>query len=319
MNNLWEDRDILKRFCNDYSLPISVYEPKLMEYYINLYDDILQTKSKYELLKTTLADFDYDKDAFLSYGNQLAERVINKIKGTDAFNNFMNCNMDEYMPVHNEIEGIKYVKSVNLYNPDNDGKYFVSVDMRKANFQALQYFDRKIVFNTNSYNDFISMFTDKTYFKESKDIRQVIFGKLTNGRFQRQERHMMELALNVLIHFGYPANVPPSAVKVFTTDEIILEGKPEELFYTDLGHIIFVNTGIQVKVESFKLKYLGHGAYVKEHENGEPPTFKCCSSVYFPQIYKTYMGKPVHDEDLYFMHEKKLAKFVEPLEWEIKK
>ena len=317
MNNLWEDRDILKRFCNDYSLPISVYEPKLMEYYINLYDNILQTKSKYELLKTTLADFDYNKDAFLSYGNQLAERVINKIKETDAFNNFMTCDMDEYMPIHNEIEGIKYVKSVNLYNPDNDGKYFVSIDMRKANFQALQYFDREIVFNTNSYNDFISMFTDKTYFKESKDIRQVIFGKLTNGRFQRQERCMMEKALNVLIHFGYPANVPTSTVKVFTTDEIILEGRPEELCYTDLGCIIFINTGIRVKVEPFKLRYLGHGAYVKEHENGEPPTFKCCSSVYFPQIYKTYMGKPIHDKDLYFMHEKKLAKFIEPLKWEV--
>lgn len=315
-NFIWKDKDILKRFCKDYSLPINVYDPELIEYYINLYDYILQTKSKYELLKTTLAEFDNDKDAFLSYSHQLSEKIINSVEQTEGYNKFITCNMDEYMSIHNEVEGIKYVKSVNLYNPDNSGKYFVSIDMRKANFQALWYFDSNIVFGTNSYDDFISLFTDKAYFKESKEIRQTVFGKLTNGRLQRQERSIMEKVLKFILHYGYPINIPVSAVKVFTTDEIILEGRIEELTPLDLAHEIFVNTGIRTKVEPFKLEYLGNNAYVKVHNNA-PPTFKGCSSVYFPQMYKTYMGLPLQEEDLYFMYEKKLAKFTEPLKWEI--
>ena len=303
----------LKRFVKDYSLPIQVYTNDMLLYYIDLYDTVYHTKDKWRMFEDAVNQCG-GEDKFISYTNELTNHIVNTIKDTTAYNEFINCDIDTIIPVNDSIEGIKYVKSSNIYTPNNHGKYFVSFDLKKANYQALRGFSKGIVLDTNSYEEFIEQFTDMEYVKQSKYIRQVIFGNLNMNRITRQERFLNEWVLHWLINTGYPKD----KIIVFTTDEIIIECQPQMFLGNGACEVIeksiYNYTGLDVKVEDFKLKYIGNNTYVKEHAS-KVPTFKGGSAIYFPQAYKAYMNIPLEDKDLLFMYEKQLAKFVKPLKW----
>lgn len=308
---------ILKKFIKDYSLPIQVATNEMLPYYIDLYDPIYSTKQKWEMFKETVSKFDTD-EGFLSYGQELTDRVIDAIKSTEAYNYFTTCDPDVVMPIHKELGGIPYKKSINIYKPYNTNKYFISIDLRKANYQALRFFDSDIVLGSDTYEDMIGQFTSLGYFKQSKFIRQVIFGNLNNPRITRYERCLNEKVLDWILRTNYPKD----KIVDFTTDEIILECQPQVFLGSRGCNIIqeeiYKYSGVNVKVEDFRLKYIGNDTYIKEHPDNIPPTFKGGSSVYFPQAYKAYMNMPLKEEDLYFMYEKQLAQFKQPMKWEVK-
>lgn len=313
MSNRLYNEHVLKRFTKDFYLPIQPCTNELMSYYIDLYDPIFKTREKWQLFEETLAHFKYD-DEFLCYGNTLTNTITEQITSTSAYKEFITCDVDDVMPVNQKVKGVPYVKSVNLYKPDNHGKYFISIDLVKANYQALKTFSKDIVLGTDSYDQLISKFTDMDYYKSSKCIRQVIFGNLNMSRITRQVRYLNEKVVNLLIDKGYT----PEDILVFTTDEIILKCNNQDFmdkeFCKHLEYDIYVNTGLNARVESFKLINILDDTYAKEHKE-DLPTFKGGSSVYFPQVYKKYMNLPLEERDLYFLYEKHLAKFEEPLKF----
>lgn len=307
--------DVIKRFCKDYSLPIQIYNPDFIDYYVELYDRIYDTKAKYKLFKDTINKFENENE-FLAYGNKLTDSVVSYIKQTDGYNELCSCNMSEVYPVLKNIEGVNFVKTVNIYNPNNSGKHFISYDMCKANYQALYIFNSDIVANKPNYEAFISKFTDNEYFKNSKHIRQATFGMLNHERIAHMERYLMQKVLYFLFDIGYTSD----DIITFTTDEIIVQDsrpdKHSESTCTNLSNLIKEYTSnLDIKVDFFKLNYIGHDTYVKEFTYKDP-VFKGGSSVYMPQIYKHYFGMPLTDRDLCFLYEKQIAKFLNPLEWD---
>lgn len=304
--------ETLKRFVKDYSLPIQPCTNELMPYYIDLYNPIFETQKKWQLFEDVLTHFKSEEE-FLCYGNELTDTITKQITATPVYNEFNTCNLDNMMPVNQKVRGVTYVKGVNLYIPNNHEQYFISVDLRKANYQALRAFSKGIVLDTDSYDQLIEKFTDLEYFKNSKQIRQVIFGNLNMGRITRQVRFLNEKVLCRILDSGYTAE----DILVFTTDEIIIKCKEPKFISKEacetMEQDIYDYTGLNAKVESFKLVNIYNDTYVKEHEN-ELPTFKGGSSIYFPQVYKAYMGIPLEERDLYFMYEKHLAKFEKPLD-----
>lgn len=311
----------LRRFIKDYSLPIQPATNELMPYYIELYDEQFDTKRKWELFQSTVSKF-VNEEAFMNYGTKLIETASDAIKQLPAYQRFASLtDIDSKIPIQKEVRGVPYTKSVNIYNPDNAGNFFISIDMKNANYQSLRYWDPEIVFNTDTYYDFISKFTVMEYFKQSKHIRQTIFGHL-DTKITRLERSMNESVLKTVFLFGFK----PEDVVTFTTDEIILSIN-EDIYYNNpnvispdthdrLDTTIKHYAGIDVKVEPFLLIGVGNNTYVKVHNNGDKPTFKGGSSIYFPQVYKYFKNLPLEDRDLYFMYEKQLAKFAEPMKWE---
>jgi hypothetical protein len=59
--------------------------------------------------------------------------------------------------------------------------------MKKANFQALKYANSAIVYDCDTYEDFIGRFTDMPWAKKSKRTREIIFGKLNPNRTMKYE------------------------------------------------------------------------------------------------------------------------------------
>ena len=51
------------------------------------------------------------------------------------------------------------LKKANLYHPDHNEKQFLSIDLKKANFHALRYYDPEIVDHAETFEDWILQFT----------------------------------------------------------------------------------------------------------------------------------------------------------------
>ena len=74
------------------------------------------------------------------------------------------------------------VGDLNIYNNSNTGKKFISIDLKKANFQALRKFNPEIVMNCGHTTILLNISMVTNISKKSKYTRQVIFGKLNPRR-----------------------------------------------------------------------------------------------------------------------------------------
>ena len=63
-----------------------------------------------------------------------------------------------------------------LYSEETNGKFYVSIDLKKANFQALKFAG---VLDDVDYDHFMYKYGADEYIRNSKYLRQVIFGKMT--------------------------------------------------------------------------------------------------------------------------------------------
>lgn len=302
-NNL--GKDVLKRWVKDYDLPINIYSEPYFSYLVDLYDDYLGTKSKFKLLEEAVSKFE-EEDKFLSYYYDVRDEIINSIKNKSEYEDFNTADLSKFEVLSN------YPKN-NIYKNDYLNKYFISIDLVKANYQSLKYINPKIVSNTNTYDEFISLFTDLSYMSKSKYLRQNIFGNMNPKRQAKVERYLIEK----IIDFVKNELLDINDIKMASTDEVVFElslEKADELSNKskDITKKIEDELNIQVDIEIFKLSSI-NDFYVKEFINKEGYELKGGSKIYFPQVYKKYNNLKLDEKDLTFFYEGNLAKFIEPI------
>ena len=296
-------KDVLKRFVKDYNLPIKIFSEEYFNYLLGLYEDTLGSRTKYNLLVETVSKFE-SEDKFLSNYYEIRDKVINAIKETDAFNEFNTGSMNKY--------GVKSNYSQkNVFNNQNVGKTLVSIDLVKANFQALKYVNKNIVLGCDNYKEFLSNFTDLDYLINSKYLRQVIFGNLNPKRQVTVQKYLMFNLLNELLG----DKIKEDEVLSLCTDEIVFEIKDNRNINSEeLVSYIKEKYNLEVDIELYKLSRLGDkGYYVKNFINKEGKELMCVPQIYYPQAYKKLYGLEVNSYDLTFFHEGQLARFLEPL------
>lgn len=157
---------IRKAFVKDFSLPISIFEEEHFFYALQqlnkYYNSIQYFKYLTDYLTTLQSASNTPDESFIGFNKKIIDSSINIIKTNEAYNDFINMDMTQYN--HN----LNITKSNQLYKSYNDGKTFISVDLVKANFQALKFVNPDIVLNLNSYHDFISKFSNFDYHLKSK-------------------------------------------------------------------------------------------------------------------------------------------------------
>lgn len=126
-----------ERFCKDCNIPLKIYEEPYFTDRLELYDLFYQSVHKWNVFKSELKKYHCEQDYFEEY-NRVKDNAINDIKNTDAYQRFNQEGMNQY--------SIKYVglPSKDIFKPSNNGKLFISIDMKKANFSALRYYDKSI-------------------------------------------------------------------------------------------------------------------------------------------------------------------------------
>lgn len=293
----------IKRVVSDYDLPITIFSEPLLSYQIEEYRHYKNCAAVFLMAEKEI-DSCGGEEAFFQKSKTLLDTVCNEIKSKPEYNDLVNADMTFYSS--------KFKVSGNLYIQPNDGKEFTSIDLVKANFQALNGFNPKLFNDKNEWEDFLGQYTNSEYFLKSKRFREIIFGNLCPQITNTLCKYLMQAILDRFEN----CNLSPKIVCT-TTDEIIFE-RNDEISKNILDFTNYTNIA-KIKIENFNLKRLKpYDFYVKQFINNNCMTFKIKNtpSIFFGQAYKHIMNWEVKRNDLAFYHEKMLAYFEKPLEFE---
>jgi len=280
-----------RRFLKDFGLPLQIVQEPHFSYGLRTIDKEYNSLAKYELFLKTIEIL--GDQNILDYVAELVQTIISDIKSKDAFKTFKADNLEKYNLANSKN------KKGNLYIEDNIDVDFVSIDLIKANFNALREYDENIL--PQDYEEFISKYTELEYFKQSKYLRQMIFGNLEPKKQQKIQRFIISDIANKL-----------NGMNIFTssTDELVVRNSEELVVRkSDLEEVLqrLAGTYNFLRIESFTLKNILNDYYVREYE--DKVEFKQCSSIVFLQILKYYRGEPILEEDRKFYYERQIATF----------
>ena len=297
-----------ERFCKDCNIPIRLFQEPYFTDRLKLFDKFYGTLEKWNIFIDELQRYNCEQDYFEEY-NRVKDAAILSIKESEAYKRFNEEDMNKYRVTHENLP------NKDIFKPSNDGKLFISIDMRKANFSSLYHYDNSMFSGAKTWEEFISKFTENKHIINSKYIRQVILGNCNPKRHITYEKYLMNEVLDVLIkEVGYWFD----EIVFFSNDEIVIDmdnyadcirnrnitkSKLEEYFDFPLN------------VELFYLhKINGTDGYYKEIVNDineRSFEFKCLDNYMLPFVIRNFLGEEITDSDKVFYHEGLLAKFIE--------
>lgn len=302
-----------RRFIKDCGLSIALTDSPYFEYFIDLYDKAFNTKSKLNTFMEIVNRFETEGEV-LDYLQSVTDSVVEQIKVKEEYSEFLNADMNQFA-----IKS-KYPSS-SIFKECHTGKELISIDLSKANFQAMNYFNPNIL-GVSSYKDFLKKYgVVDEYILNSKYIRQVIFGNLNSKRLSIIEKHIIYKIVEKLETFNY-------TILLVTDDEIVLEGSKD--IYENILNIVS-GMNIQVAVELFVLKTLrqpngqpfkSDKFYVKDFiaftdDKILPFEIKATDSTFYPQFFKLIQGMEIIDNDLVFLNEGFVAQYRSKISGEI--
>ena len=313
------DLDLRDRFVKDYNLPIQVLVSPYFEYFVELYEEDYQSKSKWERLQYEIKTrFEGKPGKYLDHFYITRNQIIEDIEGSQNYKDFCNDpGFFERFKIPGELK-------CDLYTGAQTGKVFMSIDLKKANFQALKYYNPALIQGAETYEDFIGLYDNSPLLAESKYTRQVIFGKLNAKRQTTIEKWLMWKISERISEFL------PDTFKPFSrqTDEIIYE-LPKDYqaigeIETKIESVVREELGLEVKVEVFTTGMIQR--FTKEGISivgitkdfswplQKRPSLKKVSGTHFAQMYKIWKGKTIDSTyDLVLLHDHQLAHFDYPL------
>lgn len=296
-----------ERFCKDLNLSIKIFEEPFFSERIELYDKQYHCKNKYE---------NFVKLVESCGGEQGYFELYNKVK--DSAITYLNNN--PYMQFFAREEDFSKFQIKNkgfskhdIYHADNNGKYFVSFDMIKGNFTALHHYDKRIVNNTDTYEEFLGSFTNHSHLLYSKYIRQVIFGNVNPKRQVTYEQYLMDKVMDKLLK-----RFDSNKIVFFSTDEIVMKLDDAEIYSVDKIAKEIVKEckleNINIRSEVFKLhKIEGIDGYIKEFlEKEKGIDIKGVNSINMPFVLRALNCEEITENDTVFLYEGQLAKLLKP-------
>lgn len=310
-----------ERFCKDCKIPISLFREPYFSDRIRLFDKYYGTIAKWNRFVNELERYDCEQDYFEEY-NRVKDAAIAGIKESEAYQRFNSEDMNKYAVTHKDLP------NNDIFKPGNDGKLFISIDMKKANFSSLSNYDKTMFGGANTWEEFISQFTSNKHIIGSKYIRQVILGNCNPKRHVSYEKWIMDQALSLLNDI-----IDEKRVVFFSNDEIVYDMTGIDVGYrcvseetvgdmfvaSSLKHsienILGKNFSVPFRVELFSLyKIHGTAGYCKKiyEENGEYNIdFKCLDSYMMPFVLRYFEREEVAESDKIFYHEGLLAKCID--------
>ena len=297
-----------ERFCKDCNIPIRIFQEPYFTDRLTLYDKFYGTLKKWDIFLNELSKYHCEQEYFEEY-NRVKDAAILDIKNTEAYQKFNEEDMNKYAVTH------KNLPNKDIFKSSNDGKCFISIDMRKANYSSLYRYNADIFGGADSWEDFISKYTDNQHIINSKYIRQVILSNCNPKRHITYEKYLMNGVLTYLTEVF----VSIDRVVFFSNDEIVLDisdmdrNKQKEITFAI--NINMKDMIVPLKTELFVLHKIGGvDGYYKEiiDETGNIRVeFKCLDNFTLPFVLRRFLKEDITESDRVFYHEGLLARFIE--------
>jgi hypothetical protein len=309
---------ILQKFAKDTGLPLTIFEQPYFGNQLALVQQIFPYVEELWLLFLGALEKHGSPDAMLEAQHAVKEKLLEIIQQTLGYQRF----------VADDFSALSMIakKGLSPYVRENNGRRFLSFDMRHANFQTLRAYDPKIFLEKEWWEHYVALFTDTEYFERLRMLRQVVFGKLNTKKIvQYQRRLAFELQRAVQqVDFG--------DVELWSLghDEILLWGDQESLPVDDAleTRIDTIRSymerafNIHLHVTLFDLEALqtstGAIFFVRRHQHHNPHRvdFRGLNKHLFAQAARYVLGEEPRELDRYFRYEGQLAMFAEPLRFE---
>lgn len=297
-----------ERFCKDCNIPIRLFQEPYFLDRIELFDKFYGTVEKWNRFVAELQKYNCEQDYFEEY-NCVKDAAINSIKEFESYQRFNSEDMNKFAITHKDLP------NKDIFKPTNNEKIFISIDMRKANFSSLHSYDKGMFGNADTWEQFISRFTDNEHIINSKYIRQVILGNCNPKRHITYEKYLMDQTLSLLYDI-----IGEERIVFFSNDEIVYDTTASNLHMLSLvrncvEERLSTKSNIPFRVELFSLhKINGTDGYCKKiyKENGEYDIeFKCLDNYMIPFVLRHFLGEEITESDKIFYHEGLLAKFID--------
>lgn len=283
---------LIKNFGYTFKLPIPVFKPEYFDHFRKVLDPYYDISKKMEIF---LKAFD-DENSISENGTVKIiahRRMIKDIENSPDFLKF-----SQSKSIVEFFEKNKYIEHKNIYHIDNDQKYFITVDLVKANFQSFIHNNFDVFGGAKTFEDFAKNYNVSEILMESKILRQVVFGSLNPKKQQMFQKKMMIEIQDLIVNSGLFEE--KLTIYSMSTDEIYFEAKKEDLDKIKKLEDYINSSGFQVRVEHFKLHspFIKTGFY-KEFADGSKninlvPKDKLC------QFIKLIEGKELTDLDFLF-------------------
>ncbi len=276
----------VKSFCKLFDLNVPNYDD--FDYYRSLYkrvgrhSDIDELVSMYEELENEVDDM-------FTYRIECTDLLVKYIESTRAFNDL---NLDPMVPDLTVDKNFRY----------SEGRYYVSFDLIKANWQAVKSYDPDFLNEMkDSWEELVSHLEIPSLFSRSKQLRQYVFGNLNPKRLMRVQRKMIQSILE---------NLPkPDCIK---HDEVIFSFDTLDLAY----EFVKIKTPEKFRTKVFTVdvrdgyrinNYLDVDGQIYDRE-----PVGCNGHKYFMVLKNDIFNEPLDVRDLYFRMDGELAVWMIP-------
>lgn len=298
-----------ERFCKDCNIPLKLFKEPYFTDRLQLYDNYYNTLDRWDVFTKELEKYKCEQDYFEEY-NRVKDAAINDIKDSDGYKSFNEEDMNKY-----SVKKYKDLSSKDIFKPSNDGKLFISIDMRKANFSALKDYDRSIFRNADTWEALIGRYTENKHIINSKYIRQVILGNCNPKRHITYEKYLMGQVIEILINKNIFLK---DEIVFFSNDEIVIdvENYCNNILNKDVvEEVLKESFKFPLKVELFVLHKInvadGYYKEIIKDTDRRGVEFKCLNSYFLPFVLRKFNGEEITENDKVFYHEGLLSKFID--------
>lgn len=298
-----------ERFCKDCNIPIRLFQEPYFSDRIKLFNKSYGTIEKWNRFVAELRKYKCEQDYFEEY-NRIKDQTITSIKESEGYQKFNSEDMNKFA-INNNLPG------KDIFKPTNNGRIFISLDMKKANFSSLRHYDKGIFNNADTWEEFMRQFTKNEHIINSKYIRQVILGNCNPKRQTTYEKYLMNQLLGIITEeFG----MLDSDVVFFSNDEIVYDVtemglRPSLSIQKQLKQKIKKEFPVPIRTELFTLhKINGTNGYYKNIYNDNEENvieFKRLDNYMIPFVLRYFLGEEIKESDRVFYHEGMLAKFLD--------
>jgi hypothetical protein len=299
--------ELMERFHKDMDIPIAIFAEPYFSSRLSLFEKQYQAKTKWDKYMEEVSKFKNEQEYF-AYYNKVKDDAIKFIQETDAYKKFQEFDMNTFkVPNYN-------INRHDIFHHENDGKQLISIDLKKGNFTAMHWFDKSIVDNANTYEAFISKFSDVDHINKSKHIRQIIFGQCNPRRQTTIEKYLINMIISNIIIPAYGLE----NIEVYTDDEVILKldnilethTEKEVLYFKALVENYCAGNNINIHFERFTLHQIeDKHMFYKKTTDGQID-LKCVDALEMPKLIRSLNGEEPNDDDNVFVYNGRLAKFL---------
>ena len=297
-----------KRFADDTSIPIKVYVDPVFVDRLDLFDPFFDSNAKWNQFVGMLSQFKTE-DEYVTYFHLLKEGIIHEINGHPDYYEFT-----EHFHLESAPQNTGFPRK-DIYHADNIGQEFLSIDMRRANFNSLRHYSPDIFKGAATWEEYIGKYTSFPHLIKSKRLRETILGCCRCSDKQiTYEKWLTDKFLTDLLTV-----IDPRSVCYFSHDEIVLR-----LTDTDIGSKLNEIGGIidaapvPFKAERFKLYGIGFDgkhpeAFMRDKYAVGEFDFKKVDNIEMPYVIRELRGQNATRDDGLFMHEKGAAYLINPI------